>query len=151
MRLQAVATDKALWEGCRHCFLHTERRHLPVQAVEGLEGEELTFLTSQSHLVVMMNYLAADRLCFFVSLCNVQEFITLPDAFFLEVDLEQNVLVERSSTSPLSILRAAAGKEIELHRLIKVCDSLTTTTPHPPRHSSSCSHVMRKHTALAMR
>lgn len=50
----------------------------------------------------------------------MQSYVNLPDAFFLEADLEQNVLVERSSSSPLSILRAASGREVELHRLIKV-------------------------------
>lgn len=50
-----------------------------------------------------------------------QEFITLPPAFYLELDLEQNVVVERASSSPLSLLRAATGsREVELHRLIKV-------------------------------
>lgn len=55
------------------------------------------------------------------TVCAAQELVTLPEAFFLELDLEQSVLVERSSSSPLSLLRAAAGsKEVELHRLIKV-------------------------------
>jgi hypothetical protein len=51
-----------------------------------------------------------------------QEFITLPNHFFLEVDLEQNILVERASSNPLTLLReaAAGSREVELHRLIKV-------------------------------
>jgi hypothetical protein len=53
---------------------------------------------------------------------SIQEFITLPHHFFLELDLEQNILVERASSNPLTLLReaAAGSREVELHRLIKV-------------------------------
>lgn len=49
----------------------------------------------------------------------VQEYITLPPAFYLELDLEQQVLVERSSSNPYALLTSGIH-QLELQTLIQV-------------------------------
>lgn len=48
-----------------------------------------------------------------------REFVTLPAACFIEIDLEQQQLVERASSNPLRLL-AAGARELELQALVQV-------------------------------
>lgn len=48
-----------------------------------------------------------------------QEYVTLPPAFYLELDLEQQVLVERASSNPYALLTSGLH-QLELQQLIQV-------------------------------
>jgi hypothetical protein len=54
----------------------------------------------------------------FLLLC-LQEYVTLPPAFYLELDLEQQVLVERASSNPFTLLTSGLH-QLELQQLIQV-------------------------------
>lgn len=49
----------------------------------------------------------------------LQEYVTLPEAFYLELDLEQQVLVERLSSNPISLITSGLH-QLELQGLIQV-------------------------------
>ncbi|WIA17943.1 hypothetical protein OEZ85_009435 [Tetradesmus obliquus] len=48
-----------------------------------------------------------------------QDYVTLPPAFYLELDLEQQVLVERASSNPYALLTSGLH-QLELQQLIQV-------------------------------
>ena len=50
---------------------------------------------------------------------RTQEYLTLPTGFFLDLDLERQVLVNRPSSNPLQLLRTGL-QQIELRHLINV-------------------------------
>lgn len=130
------------WQAWKVCRLAPQLRHsrhgvciertTPVRS--RLEGCHPLMLAHSSNLYPNPHHHHLDQPlptpCPPPRVCAAQSYVTLPDAFFLEADLEQNVLVERSSSNPLSILRAASGREVELHRLIKVSleETLTAIT-----------------------
>jgi hypothetical protein len=53
----------------------------------------------------------------------LQEYVTLPPAFYLELDLEQQVLVERASSNPFTLLTSGLH-QLELQQLMQVCCAL---------------------------
>jgi hypothetical protein len=50
---------------------------------------------------------------------RLQEYVTLPPAFYVEMDLEQQVLVERASSNPYTLLTSGLH-QLELQQLIQV-------------------------------
>eukprot|EP00879_Flechtneria_rotunda_P028786 GHRR01031008.1.p1 GENE.GHRR01031008.1~~GHRR01031008.1.p1 ORF type:complete len:142 (+),score=42.41 GHRR01031008.1:530-955(+) len=54
-----------------------------------------------------------------------KEYITLPAAFYLDLDLEQQALVERSSNNPLALLTSGI-RQLELHNLLQVLHTAKT-------------------------
>jgi hypothetical protein len=49
----------------------------------------------------------------------LQEYVTLPPAFYLELDLEQQVLVERANSNPFTLITSGLH-QLELQQLIQV-------------------------------
>lgn len=75
----------------------------------------------------------------------MQEFVTLPAAFYLELDLEQQSLVERISSSPLSLITAGL-RQLELQGLIQVMQQTCDLVHHMAHATDTAAHQLTEQT-----